>query len=429
MRAEELTRWSRRARHAAAVVVPVGALVLLVFSRSSAYGLFTDDYQWVIGAWHYNFRHSTTPRAGSFFRPVMDLYFFGAVTVCGWSAPCLHWLSIAAHFLTSLGVAALVTSLSGTRGTGLLAGVLFAAQPGPVGAVVWVSAVSEVLATLWAVLTLILFRHAHRNGRTWPRILSIVTFSAALFSHESGVIVLPLMIFMSWLLPPSSRPALPARIWAIYGVILAGYLGIALTGNASNPVVTSGEYQVGWHIARNVVHAVISMTAGARGTIGLALAAAALAWAVLLGPRLVRYFALWFVIALLPFSLFRDGLPSRYTYPAAVGLASLTAALAWWARTAIWHRRGVWRVGWWVVVLFVVARNAAFASRNARIGETDHVPYERYAALVRASYPNPEPGARLDVPPPASIDEMYVEPLLRWTYQDPTLTAQITRER
>jgi hypothetical protein len=90
----------------------------------------------------------------------------------------------------------------------------------------------------------------------------------------------------------------------------------------------------------------------------------------------------------------------------------------------------VWRIGWAVVVLFLVARHAAFASRNVRIGQDDRVPYEAYAARVRALHPNPEPGSTLDVPPPpTALDMIYVEPLLRWTYRDPSLTVRITSER
>jgi hypothetical protein len=308
--------------------------------------------------------------------------------------------------------------------------VFFAAQPGPVEAVVWVSAVSEVLATLWAVLTLILFRHARRTGRSWSLVLSILTSSAALLTHEAGVVVLPLMALMTWRLPPGDRSALPAWTWILYAIPLLGYAGIAAAGSTSNPVVTAGEYGVGGHIGRNIVHAVLSLTAGGRGMISVVLAGTALAWAVLLAPRLVQFFALWFVIALLPFSLFRDGLASRYTYPAAVGLAAITAALVWWARGVVWHRPRVWRIGWAVVVLFLVARHAAFASRNVRIGQDDRVPYEAYAARVRALHPNPEPGSTLDVPPPpTALDMIYVEPLLRWTYRDPSLTVRITSER
>ncbi|HWB30980.1 MAG TPA: hypothetical protein VG736_10790 [Vicinamibacterales bacterium] len=137
------------------------------------------------------------------------MYFDAAVTVCGWSAPSFHALSLAGHWLTSLAVCALVAAVVESFPAGLLAGVLFAAQPGPVEAVAWISAVSEVQATLASVIAVWLFNRAERGGSRGAYGASVGAFIVALLTHESAIVALPLMAFLP--LAGDAQPAACGR--------------------------------------------------------------------------------------------------------------------------------------------------------------------------------------------------------------------------
>ena len=82
------------------------------------------------------------------------------------------------------------------------AGLLFAVQPGPVEAVIWVAAASELMATAFFVLTVWLFWRALATARRAPYVLSCLSFFACILTHESGVMLLPVLFLTLWLLPP-----------------------------------------------------------------------------------------------------------------------------------------------------------------------------------------------------------------------------------
>jgi hypothetical protein len=354
------------------------------------------------------------------------LYFPGAVLGCGHAAACYHWLNITAHIGTSLIVAALVETLSGAFAIGILAGVLFAAQPGPVETVAWVSAMSELLVTAWIVLSVWLFRRAEVTGRRVPYVVSVIAGVAALATHESGVALLPILLCATGFAPMPARAPFRMRRFLPFAAALAGYAVIAYVVDSGNYLVKEGDYQFGWHIVGNIIGALASLAVLPHRRWALASCAVFMAWALISAPPRIRFFALWTVTALLPFSLFKDGLSSRYLYLPAVGFAGMTAELIWWARTALtrWPRWGV--AVWWVVMLATTARFAVFTERNSRIFATVHVAYDRYEAAVRARYPAPPRGSHLDVPPPPIIiANLDVQPFLRWIFRDPALTITI----
>jgi len=128
-----------------------------VRARTIDYGLFADDFHWLVGAQPFEpARLVSLSQRNHFYRPVVELYFPAAVAACDRSASCYHWLNIVVHTATSLLVAVMVAAVSRRWACGALAAVLFAVQPGPVEAVVWISAVSELLATGFFVLTVYL---------------------------------------------------------------------------------------------------------------------------------------------------------------------------------------------------------------------------------------------------------------------------------
>jgi hypothetical protein len=412
----------------AAAVVLILVLVSAIYGQSRGFGLQSDDYLWIDGAHHFEVgRLWRLEGRTHFYRPVIDLYFRAAVAVCGPSAACFHTLNIAAHAGVSLLAGLLVASLSRVAWTGALAAVLFAAQPAPVEAVTWVSAVTEVLVTGLFVLTIWLDARADTSRSLALHGMTLATFVAALLTHESAVMLLPMLIVRRWWLP--AAPGRRLRVWTLapFAVALLVYGGIAVLINSQNYVITERHYEAGPHIVRNVAQALASYTVARRDPVSLWLLGAAIAAAAIAAPRRVRFFAVWTLATLLPFAPFHGDLSSRYHYLAAVGVAGLFAEGLWWLRSAI--GRGAWRVGtavWWILVLGLTVRGALFAHRNARIGLDQRIPYDTYVAAIRQIHPEPGRGARLIVPPPpAVIPVSCVEALLRWTYGDHTLIVEV----
>lgn len=413
-----------------AVLIVLAAVA--VYRQSTTFGLYDDDYPHLTSAWQFDLSRSLAVTGRThFYRPVVDLYFAGASSVCGRSARCFHGLSVGAHAFVSLLVAGLAAALSGRRAIGLVAGVLFAVQPAQVEAVTWVSASTEVLVTLFFVMTVWLFHRAVRGGSRSLYAASVAAFAASLGTHESSAVLLPVLALVAVLARQQEAagpgPMRPRALWLTpFAVLLTGYLAVAYVINSQNYVVAADAYAMGSHVWRNAGFALVSFVVGRRELAAMlavvALFAAAVAW----GPARARFYGAWMVLALLPVLPFETGLAGRYLYLPAVGVAGLLAEVFWKARAGA--RR--WRHGlavWWIVIALVAGRFAVFAAKNVADAD-DGARYDRYAAVVRSQHPAPARGATLEVPaPPADIPDRYVAPLVRWTYGDGSLDVTIRR--
>lgn len=406
----------------AAGLALVAAIAVIVYAPSAGYGLFSDDFQWLAGAPAFEMRQLFSIEGREhFFRPVMEIYFPSTYAACGRSAACYHWLNIAVHAATSLLVAGLAGALARNWIIGALAALLFAVQPAPTEAVVWISAITELLSALFVVLTVWLF---HRGAR-WTAVL---TFVAAMMSHETGIVALPLTALLAWLMPRDPATPLVSRAKALipFAVAAAAYLPLVFLVNARNYVFTEGHYAIGLHIARNVANALADFAAAGDVPGGPALLALVMVLVAIGGTPRMKFYALWTVVALLPFAGFRDGMAPRYAYLASVGFAALLAE-ALMAALPIARRQP--RIGpaiWGVIVLVLVARSIAFTSKNVRPWKDAARPFAEYASAIRAVHPSLAPGAEIEVPWPAAFPPHFVPALLRWEYADPSLRVRVT---
>lgn len=416
----------------------IAGAAIAVYARTASYGLFSDDFGWLVAATVFEpGRLVELDGRTHFYRPVIEAYFAVALATCGRAAACYHWLNIAIHVANGLLVAGVAGALSRTWAIGLIAGVLFAVGSTPVEAVVWVSAVCELLATFFFVLTVWLFRRAVVSDRAATYAAAFLSFLACLLSHESGTTLLPVLFVSLWLLAPlvpqrssvgaTSVARLAPRLAPFVAAWLA-YGAIAWIINSHNYVVTDGHYGVGPHVVTNVINALTTMFIVPRSATLLVLVAALYAWAAIAAPPRVRFYAIWTIATLVPFAGFREGdLPSRYYYLSVAGFSGLLAELLWWTRSVIASRwRSAGQAVWAVVTIALTVRFGAFAVRNAHIGEDDAAPYVAYAATVRALYPTLPKGGSVEVPaPPPAIPEVHVSSLLQWEYGDAALRVSV----
>jgi hypothetical protein len=413
----------------------IAAAILLVYAGTAGYGLFSDDFSWLAGARSFDAASLVQiDGRAHFYRPVIELYFPAVLSVCGPAASCYHWFSIALHFFTSLSVGALAASLSRSRLLGVFAGLLFATQPAGVEAVVWVSAVSELLATLSFVLTVWLFWRALNSGRRLHFCYAGCTFTACLLAHESGVMLLPILGLLTVTLPTSphgesvlGRLRAHLVVFVCLALILAAYGAIAYIINVRNYVVVEGQYALGTHIAGNVSRALGTFVVARRDALGSVIVVLFFVWAcTLAGPR-ARFYALWTIAALLPFAGFRGGLSSRYLYLSAAGCAGLIAESLWWARDRIAAMTVPATAALWgILSVGLLVRFGAFASKNVHAWESASAPYRAYYAQIHDAYPSPERGALLEIPaPPHGVASLNIPAFVRWEYGDNTLRVAV----
>lgn len=404
-----------------------------VYVRTAGYGLFADDFGWLVGAESFSpARLFDLEGRTHFYRPVIEAYFPAALAACGRSAACFHWIGIGLHALNGLIVALMAGALSRSRGLGVLAGLLFVVAPAPGEAVIWVSAVSELIVTGSFVLTVWLFARGLAESSTRLYLAALLAFAACLLSHESGVTLLPILVLVP--VPSAERDGrsssgFRARALAVapFVVLALAYGAIAYVVNSNNYVVREGDYGPGFHLVRNVIDGVITMAVARRTTIAAVAVAAVGVGALVRGSARVRFYTLWIAITLLPFAGFRSGLTSRYLYLPSVGFAALVAEAVWWTRTPLeqW-RRPAGRIVWATIVVAVLARSAAFARRNTHVWQDAATPFAEYAGAILAIHPRPSTGETLRVPqPPREIPTNVVPPLIQWTFDDPSLIVHV----
>lgn len=219
------------------------ALLLLVAALLfvpvlSGYWL-ADDFAWVRDFLRYDWRD--VPRlflgdwsraASNEYRPLWALSFMVDLRLWGADPRALHATNIALHVAACALVYFLAKSATGgSRTAGLLSLAFFALAPIHDEPVAWISARGHILAPVFILGALILFRRFEQHGGTGIYLASIAAAIAALATQEVAV-ALPALLLLRDIADaprPSRRwllrmAALHAPFWAL----LAAYLGFRM---------------------------------------------------------------------------------------------------------------------------------------------------------------------------------------------------------
>ena len=161
-------------RNVSLLIVAVGSIagpLVFYLMRGAAGGFFAaDDFHFLTGArdqgWDYIFGIGT---GAHFYRPVVELWFAGAVQVCGPTTSCYHLLHLGAHGIASGLLFALTYYLGRDRFLSSVTTIVFMVSPGYAEAVLWVSCATEVLSALFVLATVLLCVRAADTQRrsTW----------------------------------------------------------------------------------------------------------------------------------------------------------------------------------------------------------------------------------------------------------------------
>jgi hypothetical protein len=403
-----------------AILVCSGPVLLYLFHGTAGGFFAADDFQWLTGARDGSWADILAIGDGArFYRPVVRLWFVGAVAACGPSSPCYHLLHLGLHVLNGLLLFTLTFMVSRDRFTSAASTLIFMVMPGYVEAVQWVCAATEVLSATFILLTALLTllaADAVRPGLWW---LGALCALLAVFAHESGVA--SLLLVPCLLLVTGRRDTLQARrLWpfAAVGVVFA--LAVAFA-NWRNPLLTTGDYRLGPHMLRHALDYVASLYVGPRAAIGYVTSVAALVAVAASGSTPARVGLMWMFVTMLPFLGFLSGVTSRYQYAPAMGFALMVAALVTTLLEALARRTSrlaaAGAVG--LCLVFTVVRFAGFTGEAIRDRLAWFDAYRAYADVFRAEHPVLPDDGQITAPQPQHPNVMpeYIQPMLRWIYR------------
>jgi len=258
------------------------------------------------------------------FRVTSYIYFWVCFKLIGLSSAVYYAAGIAIHALISLLVYMLVLRVSGRVVAAWPAALFFAVYERHQEAIMWISAVNEMILTLFCVLFLLLWHRILSQpvaGRIHA-ILAIIVLTFAFFSKEAAVALVPIAVVMVRWKGHSWREVLDRSIPVVS--LLAAFGVLWLSQADRNFFVTDGHYALGLHFFPVYARAVLRLISPAIPFL------AALLLLKHRGAESVwngsfAFFVMLLLAAIAPycFLTYLDHLPSRHTYFPSVGLAGI----------------------------------------------------------------------------------------------------------
>jgi hypothetical protein len=394
-----------------------------------------DDFQWLYAAtalgWERAFDVSSR---SSSYRPVIDLWFTAGHVVCDRSSACYHAASLIVHLFAVAMVFVLAQMLFRDVRIAALGTALFALQPAYTQAVAWVAAIPNTLGAAFLLAALLAQTQSWQprsptGQRAWE-IASVALFFLAVFAHEASIVLLAVTVLMWYEFAP--RPLHQRRLLA------AGLLAVAATfafatylSNRNNIMFPEGGYRLGPHVVQHAFEFLAQLTVGPRWWLSDGLWIVSIAGMVI-ASRATRFSALWLLVSLTPYLGFTTGNVSRYHYVPALGFSLALAAVVVtgtdWCAARAPHRRVLLNVGGAIVALFLVVRFTTFSFPTAAREVHFLEPWREYARLALLQNPPPV-GDSITVPAPTdpAVEERYLEPMLRWLFDDDDLQVIVER--
>ncbi len=285
----------------------------------------------------------------NYYRPLMHVLNMGCYLLFGPQPWGFHLVSILLHAGCTVLVFYVGLELELSPPTSFLAAMLFAVHPVHTEAIAWVGANTELAS---ALLVLTAF-YLHLRGQKW---WSILTFLLALFTRETAIVLLPMLVAGN--LARGGKPVsakvfdispfylvpvaiyLPMRLYAMGGLVMYANQFATLPGSA---FLYSDFYLIGNYLRYlvdpfppNFYHEFFPVLAASdwRFQAGLTATLAVLALVWLLWRRGSRlWFAVvWILVPLVPALFFHrvvslNVFTERYLYLPSVGYCWLLAAL------------------------------------------------------------------------------------------------------
>lgn len=229
-------RWQSHAWIPLAVVL----LALAVFANSLRNNFVWDDNELIVDnpAVHtlsdvcqfftsHFWSQSSQPSARGYYRPLVLLSYALDYRIWGPNPAGFHLTNMLWHALASALVCMLAWRLTSSRAASVAAGALFAVLPVHVESVTFISGRTDVIATVFILLSVLLFLDERGRERITLRFpLSVLFFGLALLSKEVAVIVPALLLAGELAQVSRGTQRRSVLMHAIYWIVLALYLAV-----------------------------------------------------------------------------------------------------------------------------------------------------------------------------------------------------------
>ncbi len=312
-------------------VLLLAALCVITYAPTLTISLLEDDYPNISQARTIGSPHGLAQlRSDPTFRLRATSYWimYALWSTARLSAIAYHAVSLLLHFAATLLLYRLALDWTPMRNGALWAAAFFAVYEGHQEAIMWFSAINELLLFVFGIGAMLCWMRAAKS--LWWHVPGVVLFALALLSKESAVILLPLFLLVRW------------RVnWT-----LAPYLALAAVAVAS--IQESRAISFRFSDGSFSLHAPFWITLP-HSTFRLFWIWGFLAliyWIVQKQALRPIWLAVtWIAIALAPYSFltYSTAIPSRQVYLASAGLAMIVG-LAFHHVAQSADRRLVWSV-------------------------------------------------------------------------------------
>jgi tetratricopeptide (TPR) repeat protein len=130
-----------------------------------------------------------------YYRPLISLFYAIDYRMWGMKALGFRVTNLVLHLLTCVILYQCIVTLQGGRFSALVVALLFGLHPANTESVAWISSRNNILVTLFSLISTITYVMNRREERLWARLVSYVSFMAALLCKEFAIMLLPILFF------------------------------------------------------------------------------------------------------------------------------------------------------------------------------------------------------------------------------------------
>jgi hypothetical protein len=344
------------------------ALCVLAYAPSLTIPLLEDDYPHISMSRHYGSWEGLKPMlSDSTFRlRATSWWAMGAIWPHAGVRPLPYRMaSLLLHILAALLLYGLASRWAPVKEGAFWAAAFFAVHEGHQEAVMWFSAINELLVFVFGLGALLCWRRA--AGSAWWHVPGVLLFALALLSKETAFVLLPLLPLVRW------KP----------GLALAPYGALTLLAALSVAHSMTASFRFGDGSFSLSAPFWITFPRGLFRLLWIwGVLALAVWWVRRLPAPPLRAAFVWMGVALLPYSFltYSTEIPSRQVYLASAGLALLVGCA--YARLPAWAGARIAAA----VALAVVAHNTATLWTKKHRQFTERAaPTERLLEQVRST--------------------------------------------
>ncbi len=225
------------------------AICVLTYGGIADNYLFNDDFSWLREArLDMSWGNLLTHRVVDFFRPVINLSFYLMERASPGNVRFHNTFNLMLHFLNTLLVYHLVQALLDNARVSIVTAILFAITSVHTGAVLWISARTTLLSSLFLLASLSIVASRREKG-TAAVTVSVFLYIVALAAKETAIAGF-FLVFLLYLFRKADprRPQVRAATLISFTAVSAAYLVIrkAVMGG-----FLQSNWNIGGHILRN----------------------------------------------------------------------------------------------------------------------------------------------------------------------------------